>query len=333
MSNYSFFIGIDISKSVIDVSYTSDGTAIYLGQYNNTIKGYKSLSKKLSRQTIITQENWFFCFENTGIYSKPLLKWLIPQGLQCREENAMKISRSLGLRRGKNDEIDSRDICEYAYEKRNKLKATDLPSPLISKLKKLLYRRDFLVSKRQSLAVSIKEQEGFIEKDIYNELKMGNDKILKVITEQIKNLEKSIQSLLKSNDQISKNNSLARSVVGIGPITSAYMIAITRNFSCFSNSRKFCCYSGVAPFPNSSGMRKGNSRVSHIANKKMKSLFSNCIMAAIKHDPEIANYYRRKLKEGKRPGVIMNAIKNKLIHRTFAVVKRGTPYVKLMSYA
>ena len=44
-------------------------------------------------------------------------------------------------------------------------------------------------------------------------------------------------------------------------------------------------------------------------------------------------YYNRKKEEGKESGVVLNAIKNKLIQRVFAVVKRGTPYVKLMTYA
>lgn len=65
----------------------------------------------------------------------------------------------------------------------------------------------------------------------------------------------------------------------------------------------------------------------------MKSLFSNCIMTAIVHDPEISMYYKRKREEGKRAGIVMNAVKNKLIQRVFAVVNRKTPYVKLMNYA
>ncbi|MFT6811185.1 MAG: transposase [Saprospiraceae bacterium] len=50
-------------------------------------------------------------------------------------------------------------------------------------------------------------------------------------------------------------------------------------------------------------------------------------------DPDIANYYKRKTSEGKRAGIVLNAVKNKLIHRVFCVVQRKTPYVKLLSYA
>lgn len=56
-------------------------------------------------------------------------------------------------------------------------------------------------------------------------------------------------------------------------------------------------------------------------------------MTAIVYDPEISIYYKRKREEGKRAGIVLNAIKNKLIQRVFSVVNRKTPYVKLMNYA
>jgi hypothetical protein len=40
-------------------------------------------------------------------------------------------------------------------------------------------------------------------------------------------------------------------------------------------------------------------------------------------------YFDRKAKEGKEHGVIMNAVKFKMITRVFVVVKRRTSFVKL----
>lgn len=332
MCNYLFFIGIDISKSVIDISYHHLGVTTYLGCYPNTIKGFSKFVKDLSRITQVEKTKWFICFENTGLYSKPLLEWLISEGIPCREENALKMSKSLGIRRGKDDKIDSLDICNYVYEKRDSISPSKLSKPLIIKLKKLLSRRDFLVRQRQALKVSLKEQKGFIAKEIYDELSTGNEVLIKAFNIEIRALEKAIENLIKSDEQTNKNYSLVKSVIGIGPITGAYMIAVTENFTTFSNARKFACYCGVAPFPNSSGIRKGRRRVSKIANIKLKSLFSNCILTAIKYDPDIALYHKRKKDEGKRTGIVFNAIKNKLIQRVFAVINRQTPYVKIMNY-
>ena len=244
----------------------------------------------------------------------------------------MKISLSLGIRRGKNDKIDSRVICNYAYEKRDKIKPSVLTKPLIIKLKSLLSRRDLLVKHRTALKVSVKDQKSSLEENFYLELEAINNDIIKYYDGQIRQLENKIQQLVESDPVVAMNNKLLQSIVGIGQITSAYLISTTNNFESFTKSRKYACYSGIAPFPNSSGTRIGKTKVSHMANKKMKSLFSNCIAAAIVHDPEISLYYKRKRNEGKKYGVVANAIKNKLIHRVFAVIKRQTPYVKMMNY-
>lgn len=333
MSNYLFFVGSDISKAVIDISYHKDGQVIYLGQFMNDAKGFAKFIKELSKLTTIPKDQWMICFENTGIYSKPLLEWLLENNIPCKEENALRISRSLGLRRGKDDKVDSKDICQYVFEKRDSIKPSTLPKPLIVKLKKFLARRDFLVRQRQSLKVSLKEQKGFIDTSIYETLEIGNTTLIDAFNKEISAVEDAIKRLIKSDPETALNDKLARSIIGIGAVTSAYMIAVTENYTKFQNARKFACYCGVAPFPNRSGTRTGNTRISHIANKKMKSLFSNCIMTAIVYDPEISIYYKRKRAEGKRAGIVLNAVKNKLIQRVFAVVNRKTPYVKMMNYA
>lgn len=332
MCNYSFFVGIDVSKAVIDVSYYHNSKAIYLGQYFNSVEGFHSMYNDLSKINGGPSMEWFICFENTGSYSKRLFSWLVSQGIPCREENALEISLSLGMRRGKDDKIDSKAICNYVYEKRDKMKPSTLSKPLIIKLKSLLSRRELLVKHRTALKMSVKEQKSSLEERFYQELEASNNEIVTYYDGQIEQIENMIQQLIKSNPGTNKNNELLQTITGIGPVTSAYLISTTNNFESFTNSRKYACYCGVAPFPNSSGIRVGKTKVNHMANKKMKSIFSNCIAAAIAHDPEISLYFKRKRNEGKKYGVVANAIKNKLIHRAFAVIKRQTPYVKMMNY-
>lgn len=333
MFNYSFFIGIDVSKAVIDVSFYLNGKVFYLGQYWNSAKGFESMIKDLSFKTEIPKSNWFVCFENTGAYSKELLHWFISAGIPCREENPIAISKSLGIRRGKDDKIDSRDICNYAFEKRDSIVSTKLDKPFVIKLKTLLSRRDLFVKQRSALKVSLKEQKPGMDNDLYAELDTQNKSMIAFYDKQIKELENKIKQVIKSNPEASKNSKLLQSIVGVAKITSAYLISTTNNFESFTNARKYACYCGVAPFPNSSGIRKRKSKVNHMANKKMKSILANCVLTSIAYDPQISKYYKKKKSEGKPGGVVLNAIKNKLIQRVFAVIKRQSPYVKMMTYA
>jgi len=90
---------------------------------------------------------------------------------------------------------------------------------------------------------------------------------------------------------------------------------------------------GLLLFQKVQGQKKGRDRVSHLANKQIKSLLSNGALSAIRHDLEIRTYYQRKIKEGKVEGVVITSVKNKLVARVFAVVQGGTPFVKLGNYA
>jgi transposase len=53
-------------------------------------------------------------------------------------------------------------------------------------------------------------------------------------------------------------------------------------------------------------------------------------ISSVQHNSELHQYYQRKVQEGKNKMSMINAVRNKLLHRIVAVVKRGTPYeVKL----
>ncbi len=112
------------------------------------------------------------------------------------------------------------------------------------------------------------------------------------------------------------------------------MIVLSNGFLSFKNSRKFATYAGIAPFPYESGTSiKGKTKVSHLANKKIKTLLSSCATSAIRCNPEMKAYYNRKLEEGKHKMSIINAVRNKILSRIFAVVNRGTPYINTYKFA
>ena len=63
------------------------------------------------------------------------------------------------------------------------------------------------------------------------------------------------------------------------------VIIKTHNFTRFINARKFACFCGTAPFDHSSGtsIRK-KTRVSHLADKQMKTLLDLSAKSAIQYD-------------------------------------------------
>ena len=111
---YNYFIGIDFSKQTFDVTILDKNALCSKRehkQFKNTINGMnmferwikKMVGKNASEQVLI-------CGENTGIYSKVISDGLVSHGYAMWLESALRIKRSLGIARSKNDKKDSRDI-------------------------------------------------------------------------------------------------------------------------------------------------------------------------------------------------------------------------------
>ena len=143
-----------------------------------------------------------------------------------------------------------------------------------------------------------------------------------------------MEKIINENKLLKKQYDLIISIKGVGPQITLYSIVLTAGFTKFENARKFASYCGIAPFPNLSGTSiRRKTSVSNLANKKMKSLLNQGVWSAIQYNPEIKKFYEQRISEEKDKMKTINIIRNKLLGRIFAVVKRGTPYVNTMKYA
>jgi hypothetical protein len=60
----------------------------------------------------------------------------------------------------------------------------------------------------------------------------------------------------------------------------------------------------------------------------LKSTLHMAAISSIRYVPELKEYYQRKVAQGKSKMSVINAVRNKLLQRVLAVVKRGTPYLE-----
>lgn len=325
------FIGVDISKDCLDLSLIQETTygTFHDKKVDNSFKGFDNILEWLTKKKV-NPEDCLFCMEHTGTYGLLLFAWLSKMGFDYCVEPGLKIKQSLGMARGKNDVVDARRIADYAFTCKAKLKLFALPSTLIIQVKQLLTYRDQIVKIKSSLMNSLKSHELYQK---ISGLKSISEQINVQIEEyenRINQVEKQIIDVISSDPEMKKNFELATSVKGIGLVIAAFMLVTTNNFTGFEDGRKYACYSGIAPFEHTSGSSiKGKTKVSHLGNKRMKTLLSNGANSACTWDPEIKTYYKRKLNEGKEHKLIINSISCKLVNRVFAVVKRQKPYVNI----
>ena len=330
MKKNRIILGVDVSKATLD---TYNHSTEQFFTVENIHKGFAEILAKIVSSNKIKKDDLLFCFESTGKYSKRLSLFLQSEVIPFVMVPGLEIKRSLGIARGKNDKIDARRIALYAYEKRERLVPTILPNEKIDKILSSISLRNQLVKQRTALKNGMSDLYDSYHEGDSNFYKEVRQRLIDALDQEITLIEKEIESVIKSDPSIKKNFDLMLTIRGVGKIIAYYVIAYTHNFTRIIDPRSFACYTGIAPFGYSSGTMKGKSRVHPFANKKLKALFTMGAMSAINIKGEYREYYKKRQQMGKNNMSTLNIIRNKIVHRIFAVVKRGTPYVDLLKFA
>lgn len=324
-------VGVDISKLTFDARvHTSQAYQ----SFDNKTKGYQDLVSWVYENSSFSKEEIVFVFEHTGLYSHGLSVYLTSLDIPFLMVPGLEIKRSLGMARGKDDKKDATKIAQYAYRLRDEIIPSKLATQQVMSLKRLLSLRERLVKQRSGFKASLKEQKRVLLRKENEVLLSTQEKMIKYLSKQISVVQKQMEGIIKENESMFRNYGLLNTINGVGPQTAFFMIAYTANFTKFKSWRKFSSYCGIAPFPNTSGTSiRGRTKVSNLANKKIKSLLDLCAKSALQHNPEMKAYYQRRLEEGKNKMSTINIIRNKLVSRMFAVITRNEPYINLMKYA
>lgn len=324
-----YFLGIDIGKKTFHAAVTQDGQNFYDQEVSNERQAIKCFFEDLKSKFLFRGDELIVCMEHTGIYCYPVLDYLTKKHISVCMEPALRIKQSQGMQRGKNDKVDSKRIARYAFKNAGELALWKPKRIVIQKLRSLLVVRERLIKAKTQFEVPIKESSEFIEASIRNLAIKNCRSTIAAIQGDLKKIDIEISNLIKSDAQLEHQLKIATSVTGIGPVIAANMIITTNEFSDITEHKKYACYAGIAPFEHSSGSSiRGRTKVSHMANKRIKSLLHLGARSAVQASPELNQYYERKLAEGKPPLLVLNAVCNKLISRVFVCIKNQRLYEK-----
>ena len=328
--NYSHFVGLDVGKKTFDASLMSAAEKeLSHKSFDNTPEGIQSLLDWIAGYHL-SLSKLLFCAENMGSYVTELSVSSVSMGFSLALVCPLTIKKSMGLQRGKNDRIDAKRIANYAVLHYRKLELYKLPNKDLVRLRGWIIIRDNLVKQKVS---SIKLLETFSQMaklaDVTESISFLEEQ-LKSIKEKILEVEEDMEQLIAASTSLYTNYLLLRSIKGIGIINAIVLLCVTDNFQRFDTPRKFACYCGVAPFEHTSGISiRGKTQTSSLANKEVKVDFTRAAITAISWDPQMKAYYKRKIAEGKHKASVINAVRAKIIARSFAVIRRQTPFVTL----
>lgn len=121
-----------------------------------------------------------------------------------------------------------------------------------------------------------------------------------------------------------KDYYLLRSVPGIGGIVACGILSELGDLRRFNSIKHLSGYVGLAPGVYQSGANSKTMGITPRAHRLIRSYFIEASWQAIRTDPIMQSYYRKHY--GKDTKKIIIKVARKLLSRTLAVIKTGTPY-------
>ncbi|PKQ46020.1 IS110 family RNA-guided transposase [Confluentibacter flavum] len=319
----NIFIGIDISSKTLDLCIKKDGQVAY-STIGNTIKECDKFFKKYAA---IKDAAIYVAMENTGRYNYNLYEALEGFSFLVYVINPIHIKKSLGLVRGKNDRIDAERITLFIEKNHMDLPQWKPSTESIKQLKVLQAERKYRVKIKSGLLRQRSDYKVMNANGMDKELLKLNESLIRNIDAQISKIEAKIQFIIGNDERLREQVNRIRTIPGVGKVLAWMVLSKTEGFTKIDNPRRMACFAGVVPFEHQSGTSlKYRPRVSIFADKELKKVLHLAAMSAIRLENDLRVYYLRKIEEGKNKMSILNAIRNKIIHRIFALIKNQTFY-------
>lgn len=318
-------IGIDVAKEQVELALLHKGEK----GIQSCLANKPKMIERFFKESKIDLSQTLVCMEHTGIYNNHLLQFFSKHGVHVWLESPVHIKRSIGMVRGKNDKIDALRIATFAFNHQTEAKLWTPKRDVIEKLKHLMSERGRLIRVRVLLEKPINEARTFCSKENLKMLRSGCSSTIRAVKQDLKKINQQIIEIIKADERLNELFNYVTSVPNVGTVVGTAILIATNEFKSITDPRKFACHCGVAPFEYSSGTSiRGKTRVSNLADKEMKTLLHLAAVGSTSRPGEFIEYFKRKVSEGKNKMLVLNSIRNKIIHRVFACVRDKKKYQK-----
>jgi transposase len=303
------FVGIDVSKSWVDVHVRPDGTAF---RCNTDGEGLAALVRRvhpLMPRLIV--------MEASGGYESLVAVSLAEAGLPVAIVNprqVRKFAEALG-QLAKTDAIDARVIAHFAEAVRPPPRP--LPDQTLTQLQELLARR------RQLVIMINAEKQRFAKAE--SKITQRSCKaMLKSLEAERARIDRAIDKLVQASPLWCGKLDLLTSVPGVGDIVARTLIAELPELGTIGR-HQIAALAGLAPFSRDSGKRKGKRFVRAGRVQVRVPLYMACLVA-IQHNPPLKTFYRRLREAGKPTRLALVAVMRKLLTMLNAMLRDNKPW-------
>lgn len=151
---------------------------------------------------------------------------------------------------------------------------------------------------------------------------------LKLLMEQIEFIEAHVAQIdLKVSEYMENIQTDITTIPGIGNVLGASILAEIGDISRFSNPKKLVAYAGLDATVHESGQFTGTrSRISKRGSPYLRRAIWIAAFSAKKSNPVFAEYYNKKLGEGKHKQTAIGACARKLTYLIYYILKEQKPF-------
>lgn len=314
-------IGIDIAKDTFTATLLTDPqTILFFGEtYANIERDFQQFLQRIDSFGVAPDAP--FVMEATGVYGEHLATYLYHQDRAVYVEPAVKVSRAF-RQADKTDPIDSRMIAEYGFRYRDQLHPWTPKDRIVEEIRTLMVNRELFIKQRTASKNVLKAMQHKITQGLHH----FHAEQVTFLDTQIKAIESAIAETFKQNASVQQHVTNLDTIPGVGMIYIANFFDITNGFSRVQY-RPLAAYLGIIPRQHQSGTsvkRKPRSKKTG-PNRMRKQLFLSSMTCLRKPGP-LKDYFYRKQATGKNGKIVLNAVANKLLRISCAVVLSGQPY-------
>jgi transposase len=295
------FIGVDVGKNYLDVHAYPLKKAF---RVPNSIEDMQKIKDILAHYDIVQ----VVC-EATGGYEYLLKKHLDAWVVEPKRIQAFIKSEGI---KAKTDKIYASMRALFAAQKK--------PSHTAIKASNEETHIKALNSRRSDLNEMITKESNRLKHPQQEQCKDHLKKHISFLKEQLKQVDKEINLIIKNNQELTAKARIMESIPGVGKVTASTLICSLPELGKVDN-KQIAALVGVAPFDKQSGSIKFKS-VTRGGRHSIRKVLYMAALAASKFNPVMKTFYERVLRIGKAPKVGLVAIMKKLITTLNVMIKK-----------
>lgn len=302
------FVGIDVSKQMLDVAVRPSGERWRTTNDERGIKELVSRLRPMGASLVV--------MEATGGYETALALAMVEAKIAMRIVNPRQVrdfAKGKGLL-AKTDSLDAAVLAEYGETYRPE--ARGLRDAQAREMADILSRRRQLIEMKTAENNRLEHARGEVRKEILAHLSW--------LSRRIKKIDEDLDKKIRNSPLYLDKRERLKSVPGVGNQTALSLILNLPELGTL-NRKQIAALAGVAPFNKDSGQRRGKRAVWG-GRAQVRAVLYMAAVVASRHNDVIRDFYAKLCAAGKPKKLALTVCMRKLLTVLNAMAKNQTSW-------